>query len=493
MAVQSFLKSRRAKYGSNLAVQVVVLAVILVAVNYIAARHYQRFDWTATGHYTLSEKTAGVVRGLQDDLKITTFLIPDEFDADYGEKVRDLLVSYKALSDKIRVEHFDQHRDPARAEVLAKKYSDTALENAVVFEYQGRVKSVPRSEAAEYDYSGLQYGRPPSLVAFNGEQAFTAAILNVIQEEQTRVYFLTGHGEKDILDDGEEGLAAAKRLLMQENMLVDTLALARADAVPGDCDVLIAAGPTHGLLAQEFDKIKAYLDGGGKMMVLLDPLTASGFETFLASYGLNFEDGVVIDTSQTMLFANAGNVFVTEYGDSEIARILREKGIVTSFYLARPVDIAEVEQAPGLTLKKIAMTTPEGWLETSLEKEVAYDEGEDGAGPVTLAVSVTAPAGGEDEAAGEDRELTMKIAVFGDSDFAVNYGLAQAGNTDLFLNTINWLAEKKEMISIGPKPVRFVNLSVSSAGMKMIFWLAVIGLPALSIILGTAIWYARRQ
>jgi len=498
-----FFKSRRTKYGSNMAVQIIVLAAILVTLNYIAARHYKRFDWTSTGRYTLSEKTKKVVEGLEDELKVTTFLMEDELDADYGQKVRDLLISYEALSDKLRIEHFDQHRDPARAEILANKYKETALENSVVFEYRERVKSVPPSEVVEYDYSGMQYGAPPRMMNFKGEQAFTSAILNVLQERQTRAYFLTGHGEKDTREEGEDGLAAAQRLLLQENMLTETLTLARTEAVPEDCDVLIVAGPTVRLLDQEFERIQAYLDRGGRLMILLDPLTETGFESFLAPYGVDFGEGVAIDPSQTMLFASAANVFVTEYGESEITRVLKEKGVVTSFFLSRPVGISEENNEQGMALTELAMTTSEGWTETSLEKEVAFDEGEDVRGPVTLAVSLTRTLEGpeaaeepvkEDETEDQDETREMiKIVLFGDSDFAANYGLSQVGNADLFMNTVNWLADKKELVSIGPKPAHFVNLSLSNVQMKFILWLTVVGLPLLSVILGASIWYARRQ
>ena len=502
-----FLTGRRARYGSNLVAVIVILGFIFVAVNYIAARHYKRFDWTSTGRYTLSEKTVRVAEGLKSPLKIITFFSREDVDEEYQSRVTDLLASYRALSLRIEVEQFDQHKDPARAEALAKKYRDTALVNSVVFEYAGRVKSIPKSEMADYDYSGLQYGAPPRMVAFKGEQAFTSAILNVLQESQTRVYFLKGHGEKDIFREDDDGFAAARRLLVQENMDVEELELMKVDRVPDDCDVLIAAGPTHGMPGEEFDKIRDYLEGGGNLLILLDPLTETGYETFLDAYGIALNPGIVIDPSRTMLFASAANLFISNYSDSEITRILRDKGIATSFYLARPVEMKEGERASAIAADEFAMTTGEGWCETDLEsEELVYDADMDQGGPVSIALSIMKPLPAEKDKEIDREEILdeegtgdtgkngeMKIVVFGDSDFAANPGLGQIGNADILLNSVNWLADKKELISIGPKPPHHVNLSLTNMEMKMILWLTVIGLPGLSMVIGGLVWYARRQ
>ena len=44
-----------------------------------------------------------------------------------------------------------------------------------------------------------------------------------------------------------------------------------------------------------------------------------------------------------------------------------------------------------------------------------------------------------------------RIVVFGDSDFASNGYLGIPGNRDLFLNSVNWLAQQENLISIRPR------------------------------------------
>ena len=45
-----------------------------------------------------------------------------------------------------------------------------------------------------------------------------------------------------------------------------------------------------------------------------------------------------------------------------------------------------------------------------------------------------------------------RFVTIGDSDFAANNAVRIQGNQDLFLNTINWLAQQENLISIRPKP-----------------------------------------
>src|SRR5688572_32136520 len=87
----------------------------------------------------------------------------------------------------------------------------------------------------------------------------------------------------------------------------------------------------------------------------------------------------------------------------------------------------------------------------------------DKAGPVSLAAAVSSPAtdvpapadgakpaDGDKPADGTKPEDTQKpetrIAVFGDSDFASNAFLNIPGNRDLFMNSVNWLAQQENLI-----------------------------------------------
>ena len=60
----------RTQQRTNVLISVVTVLAIAFMVNYLASRHYARFDWTASGMYTLSPKTEAVVDTLDAPLKI---------------------------------------------------------------------------------------------------------------------------------------------------------------------------------------------------------------------------------------------------------------------------------------------------------------------------------------------------------------------------------------------------------------------------------------
>lgn len=93
--------------------------------------------------------------------------------------------------------------------------------------------------------------------------------------EKRKVYFITGHGEYDITDEGDKGLSKLIKLLDANNVETKKLMLGIKGEIPDDCDVLIIAGPHNALTEKEEKIIKAYLAQGGDALFLIEnmPLT----------------------------------------------------------------------------------------------------------------------------------------------------------------------------------------------------------------------------
>ena len=108
-----------------------------------------------------------------------------------------MLTEYEYASRRIRVERVDPDRDLARTEELMRRYEVTEA-NVIVFDAGGRRKYVRASELTEYDYTPIQAGQAPERANFKGEQAFSSAIYSITHARKPLVYFLQGHGERDI-------------------------------------------------------------------------------------------------------------------------------------------------------------------------------------------------------------------------------------------------------------------------------------------------------
>jgi len=231
-------------------------------------------------------------------------------------------------------------------------------------------------------------------------------------------------------------------------------------------------------------------------MALVDPQTDSGLEPTLRSWGVELGEDMVLDTQQAVS-GQIATPLATLYGDHEITRNLGE---ATVFHVVRSVTPSE---KLGSGFIEIVFSSDESWAEGDLARffgEGHYQpDGDDSRGPVPLAVAgfVTAEAEPdtptEEAEAGEEAEPTIgRLVVFGDADFASNQLLTVLKNRDLFLNSVQWLANNADAITIRPRQARVSRFRPTQVEMNRIRFLALFVLPELIAVAGVFVWWRRR-
>src|SRR5437868_7671319 len=88
-----------------------------------------------------------------------------------------------------------------------------------------------------------------------------------LERPQKKVYFTTGHGERSLDGFGPQDYGTIKQGLERDNFTTAPINLVTQRAVPDDATALIIAGPTNPFLQEEKDALKAYVDGGGKLII----------------------------------------------------------------------------------------------------------------------------------------------------------------------------------------------------------------------------------
>ena len=471
---------------------IVLAAAVLLGVNYLAFRHWKRFDWTHTQIYSLSDTTKKILAGLKGPVQVTVFMVPNR--SRFLPEVKELLSRYQAASSKIEVEYLDPQRNPARAEALVKEAN--VRESTVVFRSGDRRKYVEEDKLADLDFAGAAMGGAPSVKAFKAEEAFTSAILSVTEQKQPRVYFSKGHGEGAI-DSAERGrgFADARQILERSNMTVSSWDSLGKDNLPADADLIVVAGPRAGFLEPEAGALEKYLAGGGHVLLLLDPILPGpsappldlGFGGLLGKYGIKLGDDLVVDPSNAVPMMGAETFLASHYGSSPIVSALAGEGLQMVFQLARSVTKAE-KPPEGLSESMLVETSPEGWGETNLkglDAEIKKDPG-DTPGPVSLAVALSADPKKADAKA-------PRLVVIGNSRFAADGAIQNGANGMLFASAAHWLAGSDKQVGIPPKTPAQSSLSLTDAQVRRIGWTAIAGLPALAVLLGIWVWYRRRD
>ena len=478
--------SRKLLISGNLLLTLMLVGVLFIMINWVASRRYARWDLTQRKITALSPKTLQALHALPDPVSVVVFYQPSHR---LYELVKDELEEYARLSPNMKVEFVDPEQDIARAKQLAQQLQIDDL-NLVVFQSGARHKYLSDTELADYDYSAVSLGGQPTVKAFKGEEAFTSAILSVTQAKSPLVWFTSGHGETRLETADPQGFSELKKYLQQQNLLLETVPLLERSSIPPDVALIVISGPTRRFTETELALLQGYLDHGGRLLALIDPLTETGLDGLLERWGVNLGLDIVVDPDRQLPFVSAANLLVTTYTQHPIVE--KMKTLVTLFPLARSV--RPTEPVPqGLTVTSLALTSDTGWGETQTStKPFKFDQGKDAKGPVSLAAaSERLPTASTLLQAGMAPART-RLVVIGDSDFVRNEQLPNVGNKDFLLGSIFWLTEQERLIGIGPKPIESIRLSLTGSQLTGVFWFSLLGFPMAFGALGTIMWFLRR-
>lgn len=456
-------------YSSNLLLVVVLVLAILVLANYFLARHHYRIDFTEAKIHSLADQSIKVLKNLKQDVLIKAFF--REGNAGRA-RMEALLKIYAYHSNKIKPEFIDPDKNPG----IVKRYGVTQ-DGTTIFESSDKENRITTTT----------------------EEDITNALIKISREKKKMIYFLEGHGEGSIEVTEDSGFSAAKDELQKLGYEVKKLTLALSETFPQDCALLIIPGPKKDLLPNELETIKSYIGRGGRVFFMVDPETAPGLTPFLLGYGVKLENDVVVDTVSRLFGGDYFMPVITEYEPQEITANFR---YATFFPYARSVNVAE-PKPEGVNVNIIGKTSPNSWSERQLDqKTAAFDKDKDIQGPIPLAAVVTVKSMEEKKEAvekpeekkeREEKKPEARLAVFGDSDFASNRYYNFSGNGNLFLNTVNWLTQEADLISIQPKTTTPRTIQLTPSQGRLIFFMSVIILPLVILVLGISVWIRRRS
>ena len=487
------MSRRRLVRTGTLSAGILLLLALLAIVNYFGWKYYKRFDWTGSRIYSLSPKSREVLRQLHGDVDVVMLMPPEQ---NLYEPTRELLQRYAAASPRLHLRIVDPEKNAALAEQLARRYGVTTA--GVVFAAtSGKDRRVvDSSELADFDFSGVQMGQLPEMTGYKGEQLFTSALLQLAEGRKPKILFTTGHGEHSLDDSGPRGLASAREILGRDNFEIEEWASLGKPAVPEKTDLVVVAGPTSSFVQPELAALSAYLRAGGRLLIMDDPtlsgstLVDTGLEAWLAGYGVKVGRDIVVDPANPLPFFGSETLFVKDYGEHPITKAMRSGNLPVIVSLARSV--GKGEPPPGVTVTELLRTSSQGWGETDLAHldQVAKDA-RDVPGPVSLGVADEIKGGG---GASPAAARPARLVVFGDSDFALNQLVrANATNSMLLANSLNWLVERQSLLGIPPRKTEQVRISLSSGELRTVYLLSLLLLPGLAVAAGIYVHFRRRR
>jgi hypothetical protein len=506
---------KRSTFGLD-AAQVVSLAgvaaamVLAVVVNVLAARHYKRWDWTREKRYTLSAATLATLRGLGEPVDVWIMMGGAD---PLEQSVKQLLIAYRAETDKLVLHTIDPDRDTAALEDVRKRFKiDTGrtedghvvTDAVMVFAKGDKHWFVGASDLVLV--SSPEEGRAQP----REEQAITAAIRNVLGGEKARLCFTAGHGELELADAGEEGLGLLADILHKDNyetQAIDTSAPDAHEPFKG-CAVAVVAGPRGSFTKEESNRLRTYLMEGGSLFLAVSPINAQsetgmaplGLEEALAPFGIALDEDLVFELEPKLALPNSRGIrfFATPKEHPVTGGLVRDEAVpreVPRVMLNFARSMHHVAPPGAMSAVDLLATSDKSYGVTNIQgaadwTDVPEKKAHDLAGPLVVAMAAERPKTSASAPHGP------RVVVVGTGSAVVRRNweepLPLRGAALLTESALSWLASRPAILDVQAKETVAAGLRITEESRDEVKRYVLVFMPLAALLLGLAVALRRR-
>lgn len=482
--------SRTGRYGVNTVIMTAAFFGLVALVNYVAFENHVRSDTTATNQFSLAQRSRDLLNELDRPINVIAYY-PDEIPSiemlTRQGKVETTLSEFARRSGNFTYEFID----PQKEADLARSQGVTAYETLAV-------------SAVGTDIIDLV--QPTDQVYSRLEQDLYTALLVATETQRKKVYFLSGHGERDVTRDAEDGYLKIREGLEVDNYQVETLPWAPVDedvAVPDDAALLVIAGPTGELPTAHLDALNYYMAGrypdgeprreAARIIFLAEPDTHDTFRAFLAFWGVIVTDSYIRDVEGSQ--PNAPRTLrVGIYNPDAPPEIVAPRG--------RPLNVAFMpgtaaiepilEETNTRLPRPIAATTASARLIDDIERVDPVDDDPQRVYFPAVYLDIVAPVGAAAPTARPPDNEIASMVVFGDSDFISNRNVDRGSSAALFLNSANYLMGDFSLVSIRDREFVYREWNLDENEFNFVRFSTWLLLPGLMGIMAVVVWWVRR-
>ncbi|MBQ8514740.1 MAG: GldG family protein [Ruminococcus sp.] len=471
----------------------VLILVIAILINIVVAKLDFNIDVSVQKLFSLSETSQEYLDELDEQgVCVDMYLLMDMDELADDSSTRSL---YRALVE------YDEHDcinlidfDPDENEEIMEKINPDNIYSLGI----GDIMLICGDSKRHISGNGMyttneQYDDSGEIIEseefFTGENIITSGLKAVVDGYLPAVYFLTGHGEKE-MDSSYVSLSA---LMKSKNYQAASLNLSDVEEVPEDAEIIIIAAPTADITEQEMDKLSAYLDRGGNISVMLSPnggeFDYENLQKLLDPFCLSIDYDYIRETDSSYHVSGEDTTILCTIVEQEETsdlyadiNSLIDSGFYTympqsrSFYVdSNNKNIQSVEAGVLLNSSATAVGEPYGGT---------YDSDPMEGSELALAVY------------SEDKSRNnAKAVLFGNAEFIDDTHIEDVSYMSsyyVYLSTITWMANQNLDMGIGDKSAAadYLSLTEDTAYMLIFFFIA---LPVVIISIGMGIWLKRRH
>lgn len=483
--ILEIIKNKWLKETSFTILLIAVVIVVYLAINLgVKALDISDIDLTKEKFYSLSEESKNQIKNIDNEIKIYMFGYEE------NSPIVDLAKQYSKYKDNIKIELVSVQDRPD----LANEYNITSSDEenrAVVFSCEGRsIKS------NTYDFFTVDYNTYEEIDLT--EQKMTNSILGVTLKNAPKVYFLTGHSEYGI----NEYFGILTEALKSEVNEVETLDLLVKNEIPEDCKTLVISSPSTDFTDYETELIIKYINNGGNILWLSDYSkngTLNNIQKILDLYGVSISnDGIILEQEQSaMLMKTQDLVLPTINSEAGITSVFAESGKIL-FIDSGKIEFKDEEKLSelGVTVTELLKTSEKSFYrkDLSITSAVASQDEE------VKSFVVGALATKTIENAEQDTTVS-NLVVYANNLFATDYPItinnqgANAiyfyNNEDLILNSISYLTERTDAISVRKTYSKVTYAPTESE--DFVVRIVIFVIPLIIIAIGITVWIMRKR
>lgn len=469
------IEVRRVRAATLSGVTLAFAAVYAALFVYGAAGLELKADFSYYRTARPSDSTKRVAESLTEPLKITAFFPQVN---EVGAEVEGYLREIKAMSPQITVEMQDRLLVPA----LAKEAKVTS-DGVIVLTRDASRESVTIGADMKTAAAKLK-----SL-----DTDFQKALLKVIRSQRT-AYLTVGHGEMNEATGPAslEGRTAKnlRKLLESQNYVVKNLGLAEGlgSDIPSDAYLVVVLGPQKAFLPEEVAALKRYADGGGHLLLALDPEAKADLDPLAGTVGLTWKPEILaMDRSHVRRRYNDSDktiLVTTRYSSHASVSTLSRNAqrAPTIFPGASSLDRKGDE---GLKIDFVVRSQSDAFADAN--GNFQYDSDTEKRNAYNLAAAVSKEIAADGEEGKEKKEL--RAFVIADADALSDVAFGHEPNIVLALDAVRWLGGEESFAGeiTSNEDVRIEHTKEKD---QVWFWATILVAPAM--VLGLGLFITRR-
>jgi hypothetical protein len=485
IALRAPLRGSGSRLSARLASALIAIAAtaVVVAANIALYRHDVHFDVTREGRNTPPQQLTQIIDHLHAPLSLTYFYNAGDANA---LAARDLIEIAARNHPLLSFHAIDLDKEPG----LARDIGVHSYNTAVLRAGDRKVLVENVTDAARLGYAAVRALRehPDTICFITGHgETFRPTPAHF---HYSHVETLKGHetpGAGDVLVAEPEQLDRFQLALNEIGFDMRGIVAAATSSIPSDCAVVAEIGPRTAFAPDETDLLVKYLEGGGRLLLLIDPQWPIGptFESrLLETVGLSTKPAIVIDPLNHFR-TDLDKVAVPYYAPHPITARLA----LTVFPQVRPLRI--VQPPPRVAVSVLAASSQDSYLRPPSAAggiTVAADgpmasNVDRGAHPLAVALEGSWP--------GAPSDKRFRLVVAGTSKFTTNEYFPYVSNGGLSVAMVRWLADDDATPNLAPQTYDLPQIVLTSREMRNTFIALEVLLPLITICCGVLMWWRR--